>query len=173
MVIIVAVATGLTALFTLGIWRVSVIAHRHDRALSGVKGALSIKPYPRSSTQPAGGFKDLPTGWTRENTRYFVFRLHNVGPFGVDAKVHVEDLRLGPLRRKKDAIYVINLDEHGTIHLKTHFPNDVWVLIHDPNGWNSGEPIRRRVRFFVHSSDGDVKFKKRVWIRALVTKGEK
>jgi hypothetical protein len=170
MVVIVAVATGLTALFTLGIWRVSVIAHRHDRALSGLNGALNVKAHGKSVIQRPGGFSELPEGWAAENVRYFALRLYNVGPFIVDTKIHVEDLRLGFRRRKVDATTAAGpakIENDGSFRLHPRHPVDAWVLLYVPSGWSTMEDVRSLARFVIHSSDDNVHFRARVWLHAL------
>src|ERR1700683_5711710 len=137
MVIIVAVATGLTALFTLGIWRVSVIAHRHDRALSGTKGALHVKACSWNVGPGENHVFKTPPEWDRKKTRYTALQLLNRGPYPIEAILSEKDVRVRLRRRKVDSIRALGPGETMQTTLKPQVPLVVWVLLHDKNCWNN------------------------------------
>lgn len=164
----IAIATGLTAVFTLGILGVNLISHLHDRALSGSGGALSVKPYPASMRPFSEDWitSQIPQDWDPSKCRCFSFRLHNRGPFIVSAKVHTEGFRLGITRRKLSAVSIHSVDAEpdATLYVETQDPEDIWVVIHRAGGWHTLNSIRRLAWFRINSSDNDLRFRRRVWL---------
>lgn len=157
----------LTAFFTAGVLAVAVIAHLHDRALSGTKGALRVRPLPKSAI-PVKGVLIQPTGWSRQNIYYFGIELHNRGPFTFEAVIHTEEFKCGFLSKRLTAQQSFQLGSNGKITLYQHTPQQAWILVQGSDGWKKSEHATHKLTSFrVNSGGGDMKFRHRVWMRPL------
>jgi hypothetical protein len=158
---------GLTAFFTGSTWIVNLVSHRHGRALSGLKGSLKVRPYSINVIQPTGGFEGLPEEWDLRCVRYFAFRLHNLAPYKMQAKVHGEVLRLGFSRKKHRAIVTGELDDQDEFDVKSLRTEDVWVILYLPEEADSKKRKHRLARFQISSNDRIIHFRRRVWLQPL------
>jgi hypothetical protein len=157
----------LTAFFTLGILGIGVIAHLHDRALSGTRGALHVKACTWNVGPGENHVFQTPPDWDRKNTRYMALQLLNRGPYPVEAILSEKDVRVRLRRRKVDSIRALGPGETMQTTLMPQVPLVIWVLLHDKNGWNDSGKLNHHLVWLLVNSFDNFHFRRRAWLKNL------
>jgi hypothetical protein len=165
-----AVGAVSAALFGGAGWVVSLIGHRRDKTVIGIKRRVHVMPFVRVILQPTEGFA-LPKEWGKSKVRCFGMDLLNPSPYQMVAAVHVEKIRVGFAYRQLPAKVIFTKNDKGGISLAPSVPEMVWVLIYNENGWKSEKPIRMFVKFRVHSTAKEHRLIRRVWLQPLDWEG--
>jgi hypothetical protein len=156
-----------TAVFAAATFGVNVLAHLHDRALSGTRGALHVKACSWNIGPGENHVFRTPPEWDRKNTRYMALQLLNRGPYPIEAGLFEGDVRVRLRRRKVDAIRALGPGETMQTTLTPQVPLVVWVLLHNKRGWkDSGKTNHHLVWILINSFD-TFHFRRRAWLKNL------
>jgi len=150
-----------TAVFTGAILGVNVIAHLHDRALSGTGRSLKVTAA-RSDWRPESDepYSRLPANWDRENTRYFGLRLHSLAPYSTTVYMNYSEIRVDrlPADVETDLIHLM---------VSQHEPSNLVMFVHRSDGWKSPEPYLAKIRLHIYTNLESINFRHKVWLKPI------
>jgi hypothetical protein len=151
-IVLAAIGALATALITLGILAVNVIAHLHDRSVSGAKRPVIATKTRESwwleSSDWGDWAKEMLPGWRPADVRVVAVRLRNLSNTSNRAWFLPDEARLGWRRRRVGALF-------GSIELKPPPADPVLavVFVHRSNGWGKREYGRFRFAFEIGSGE--------------------
>jgi hypothetical protein len=156
-----------TAVFAAATFGINVLAHLHDRALSGTRGALHVKACAWELGPGENHVFSTPPEWDRKNTRYMALQLLNRGTYPIEAILSEKVVRVRLTRRKVDSIRALDPGETMQTTLAPHVPLVVWVLLHNKRGWKDSGKFNHHLVWLQVNSFDNFHFRRRAWLKNL------